>query len=264
MDKALDPGKTYSDPPQGGPVVLLGTDIQPGSTVCRDGQAKATLHVIPNQREAVQSGSGGAYALPLSAASHQNGAPWSHPRSTWKWRRWLFLGLMVGLVQGMGREAIAAERTNQCPDDVATLMPPLLDALPGYANRVIQRARSSERVGDISGYILLASPPNLNPLPLDPITLPEADDSEVHQVFFTTLERQYGVTGFEQFQAHHWAFLVPTDLGWQLTYMQSALQGHPGTQPAAPPRESTHGVIGQAIQLWLRDCQAGALMFTVE
>jgi len=179
-------------------------------------------------------------------------------------RRFPLVFACITLLGFLVSEAPVAAATNQCPEDLEALLPLMLDDLPGYANRVIQRARSRDRTGDISGYILLSSEPNLNPLPLDPAgPLPGVDDA-VQQVFFTTLERQYGVSGFEQLQAHHWAFFVPTNLGWQLTYMQTSLESYPGQGPAAPPRESTHGVIAQAIDLWLRDCQAGVLSFPEE
>ena len=31
------------------------------------------------------------------------------------------------------------------------------------------------------------------------------------------------------------------------------------TRPPTPPRETSEGIIGQAVRLWLRDCRAGAI-----
>ncbi|MBE9103338.1 hypothetical protein IQ267_28250, partial [filamentous cyanobacterium LEGE 07170] len=57
--------------------------------------------------------------------------------------------------------------TGQCPADLEALMPLLLRDLPSYANRVIQRARVRDRSADISGYILLSSPPDIDVPPFD-------------------------------------------------------------------------------------------------
>ncbi|MBD1912728.1 MULTISPECIES: hypothetical protein [unclassified Leptolyngbya] len=173
----------------------------------------------------------------------------------------LRMGMAVGLLNGMAGVAIAG--SSQCSNDLATLMPALLDALPSYANRVIQRSRLSERQDDISGYILLTSAPDFDPLPLEGEGPDSADslDGDVQQVFFTTLERQYGISGFRRIQAHHWLFMVPTQQGWQLALMQTSIENYPSSYlPPEPPRDSSNGVVAQAIRLWLRDCQAGALV----
>jgi len=186
----------------------------------------------------------------------------------------LGLGLLASLLLGQSG-AIASDfppprDSGSCPTDLDTLLPYVLRDLPSYANRVIQRSRVRSRSEDISGYILLASPPDLDDLPFAlsespfPETLlPQEGDSpssdSVRQVFFTTLERQYGISGFAQLQAHHRAFLTPTNQGWQLVLMQSSLQAYPGTSPPAPPRDNSYGVIAQALQLWFRDCQAEAI-----
>lgn len=151
-----------------------------------------------------------------------------------------------------------------CPVELDRLMPLLLRDLPSYANRVIQRARVRDRPADISGYILLSSPAEIdappfapgNPPPLPPIN----PTSTVQQVFFTTLERQYGVSGFFQIQAHHRLFLTLTDDGgWRVVLMQTIWDDYPEGNLLSEPRDSTHGVVAQAIELWLRDCRAGAV-----
>jgi hypothetical protein len=182
-------------------------------------------------------------------------------RQRWKNQRHghgLTLGLAMGLLNWLAGGAIAI--ASQCPSDLETLIPVLLDDLPSYANRVIQRSRLTERQDDISGYILLTSAPNFDPLPLAASELTAPTDSNVQQLFFTTLERQYGISGFRRIQAHHWLFMVPTQQGWQLALMQTSIQNYPSSNLAPePPRDSSNGVVAQAIRLWLRDCQAGAL-----
>lgn len=149
-----------------------------------------------------------------------------------------------------------------CPRQLPDLTPLLLRDLPSYANRVIQRSRRRDRTEDISGYILLASQPDLEPLPLPlaDVTVTLADvtvTDSTAQLFFTTLERQYGLSGVATVQVHHWAFMTQTNQGWQLVSMLSSTAGYPARSPASPPRDSSFGVVAQAIQTWLRDCQWG-------
>jgi hypothetical protein len=79
------------------------------------------------------------------------------------------------------------------------------------------------------------------------------------QVFLTTLERQYlGGKAIES-QHYHWLFLTQTPDGWRLAMMFSQIGSSlPGRSPT-PPRESSNGIIGQAVNTWLRDCRAGAI-----
>ncbi len=167
-------------------------------------------------------------------------------------------------VLSLGRSAVASPSepirpSIACPTELEELLPLLLRDLPSYANRVIQRARDRRRSEDISGYVLLASQPDVN-LP-DETDLPDEANSNLEEppIFFTTLERQYGISGFAQLQVHHRLFLTPTQTGWQLVLMQSAFQDYPARLPPGPPRDNSHGVVAQAVRLWLRDCGAGAV-----
>ncbi|MEO1209478.1 MAG: hypothetical protein AAFX78_08040 [Cyanobacteria bacterium J06638_20] len=189
----------------------------------------------------------------------------------------LILGLVVGLLlshgaawaqpdsdPATGTEAGDLRQTGRCPIDLDALMPLLLRDLPSYSNRVIQRARVRDRSADISGYILLSSLPDIDMAPFDPGNPPPLNpiepESTVQQVFFTTLERQYGISGFTQIQAHHQLFLTLTDtVGWQIVLMQTILDEYPSGALLSEPRDSTYGVVAQGIELWLRDCQAGAI-----
>jgi hypothetical protein len=91
----------------------------------------------------------------------------------------------------------------------------------------------------------------------------------LQQVFFTTLERQYWRNQMVSLQNYHWLFLVQNQDGWYLGLLYSSLGRYPsGDGPLSPvasqraptpPEESSDGIIGQAIRLWLRDCRAGAV-----
>lgn len=147
-----------------------------------------------------------------------------------------------------------------CPDRLETLVPPLLRDLPSYANRVSQRAYLTEyRSIDNPGYVLLAARPEFEPLPLGSNEYKsDATDpgNEVSQVFFTTLERQYIDNRAVTLQHYHWLFLTQTSRGWRLVLMRSAIGDVPANEPPTPPRDSSEGVVAQAVRLWLQDCEA--------
>lgn len=151
----------------------------------------------------------------------------------------------------------------QCPDDLETLSELLLQDLPSYANRVIQRARNLESGLGTTSYVLVAGKPEFEPLNLntpeqpDPILSPE--DSAVKQLFFTTLERQYTANQAWEMEHYHWLFLTPTEEGWRVVMLFSRF-GSPNKEvPPTPVQETSNGVVGQAIYLWLRDCRAGVI-----
>ena len=58
---------------------------------------------------------------------------------------------------------------------------------------------------------------------------------------------------------YHWLFLTKTSEGWKLVTVYSQLAALNPDDVPLPPIETSQGTIGQAIRLWLRDCQAGAL-----
>ena len=49
----------------------------------------------------------------------------------------------------------------QCNAPLTEIVPQLLEDLPSYGNRVIQRARNLDRTEDSFSYIVIASPGNL-------------------------------------------------------------------------------------------------------
>ena len=144
--------------------------------------------------------------------------------------------------------------------DIKTLTPGLLQDLPGYANRVSQRARRLSRSSDVYSYVILAGRPEFEPLTLGPGAYTSksqpTDSQPVQQVFFTTLERQYTKGKAIELQQFNWVFLTKSQSGWRLATMLSQIGGYPAQKPPTPPKDSSNGIIAQAINAWLRDCQA--------
>ena len=143
--------------------------------------------------------------------------------------------------------------------DIKTLTTGLLQALPGYANRASQRARRLSRSSDVYSYVILAGRPEFEPLTLGPgayTSKSQPTDAQVQQVFFTTLERQYTKGKAIELQQFHWVFLTKSQSGWRLATMLSQIGGYPAQKPPTPPKDSSNGIIAQAINAWLRDCQA--------
>ncbi|MBF1990429.1 hypothetical protein [Fischerella thermalis] len=141
----------------------------------------------------------------------------------------------------------------------------LLQDLPSYANRVIQRARRFGRKTDIFSYVLAAGRPEFTPLPLNltgeiPKEL-KYTEKDVKQVFFTTLERQYIGKKAVELQQFHWLFLAKAENGWWMVMMFSRTGSDLKQNPPTPPQDSSHGVVAQGIQTWLRDCRAGDVRF---
>ncbi|WP_287250711.1 pentapeptide repeat-containing protein [Moorena sp. SIO4E2] len=150
-----------------------------------------------------------------------------------------------------------------CSVEVETLTSLLLKDLPSYANRVIQRARRSDSTVDNFSYVIVAGKPEFEPLPLKSFqstTVPNPTDSEaLQQIFLTTLERKYFKDKAVEFQNYHWLFLTKSSDGWRLVMIFSRIGSVSEGKLPTPPRESTNGVIGQAVKTWLRDCRAGTI-----
>jgi len=147
-----------------------------------------------------------------------------------------------------------------CPSDVEPLTSLMLRDLPNYANRVIQRSRSVNE--DIDLYIIVAGRAEFQPLTLGPGSYSSVTATNVEppqQVFFTTLERQYVDGSAIETQNFHWLFLTQTNSGWRLAMMFTRFGSASAKRPPTPPRESSDGIIGQAVRLWLRDCRADAI-----
>ncbi|WAN68777.1 hypothetical protein BJP36_41160 [Moorena producens JHB] len=150
-----------------------------------------------------------------------------------------------------------------CSVEVETLTSLLLKDLPSYANRVIQRARRSDSTVDNFSYVIVAGKPEFEPLPLKSFqstTVPNPTDTEaLQQIFLTTLERKYFKDKAVELQNYHWLFLTKSSDGWRLVMIFSRIGSVSEGKLPTPPRESTNGVIGQAVKTWLRDCRAGTI-----
>lgn len=177
-----------------------------------------------------------AVALPVRAVTTPSAAPASTRRT----------------------EATASTQTI-CPDDPEVLVEQMLMSLPSYANRAIQRLQLESPVYKPQTYVLVAGRPEFQPLPLGPGQQPANADPDLQQVFFTTLERHYGLNEVFLLEQYHWLFLADTASGWRLAMMFSQTKVDSPQEPTSPPRESSEGAIAQAVRLWLRDCRAGAL-----
>ena len=155
-----------------------------------------------------------------------------------------------------------------CPNDVQTLTALLIRDLPGYTNRVLQRTVAALPGNDADGrvayrpsYVLVAGRAEFEPLNLDDYTLTTESEAggPLSQVFFTTLSRQYAGLRDRQVEEYHWLFLTQAEDGWRLAFMFSAIDDDRTIGAALPPRENSEGSVGQAVQLWLKDCRAGAI-----
>ena len=210
-------------------------------------------------------------------------------------RRLLALGLGIASLMVSGRslaqiplppsDPLYIRPPNRCPSDLAGLTARLLTDLPSYANRVASRnLRIPLEEPSVAppNIVVIAGMPDFTPIdlsdysPTDSSSSEEPDrdsaprtDSPLQQVFFTTLERQYWQNQVVSLQNHHWLFLVQNPEGWYMALLYSSL-GHyvtspnplelvGGQRPPTPPEESSDGIVGQAIRLWLRDCRAGAV-----
>ena len=168
-----------------------------------------------------------------------------------------------------------------CPKDVETLTSLLIRDIPTYTNRVLHRSvgaldaskdPNDTEVGNLliqeryrPAYIIIAGRPELEPLALEEYAFtrdPSAGGS-LTQIFFTTLSRQYASSGINtrasELQSYHWLFLVEAEDGWWLAFMYSRVDDPDSLRPPTRPEESSFGSVGQAVQLWLRDCRAGAI-----
>ena len=173
-----------------------------------------------------------------------------------------------GLAQERGVTPPANLRPGDpCSGELPVLVTQLLRDLPSYANRVASRSRPRP-AGETEDFtsVLVASAPDFTPIDLASLTPSGGEpwagpDSALQQVFFTTLERQYRANRAVSLQNHHWLFLAQSSDGWRLALLYSSLDIYPAHRRApTPPQESSDGIIGQAVRLWLRDCRAGAVL----
>ena len=74
--------------------------------------------------------------------------------------------------------------------------------------------------------------------------------------FFTTRERQYlSDTRLEETNNYHWLLLTSTDRGWDMVMLLTRFGEVGDNGLVSPIVDTTSGVVGEAVRLWLRDCQ---------
>ncbi|MBW4472678.1 MAG: hypothetical protein KME45_20230 [Stenomitos rutilans HA7619-LM2] len=145
-----------------------------------------------------------------------------------------------------------------CPTALEPLTTALLRDLPGYINR--SNVRLGAQQGTVPTYAILASQPDFMPLPTGSSEYPDPNDANLHQVFFTVLERQYLGKRVVEFQQYHWLFLAQTANGWRLALLFSRIGSYPSDRkPVTPPRDSSQGSTAEAIRTWLSSCESEAV-----
>ena len=153
----------------------------------------------------------------------------------------------------------------QCPQELSELAQLMTNDISDYANRVIQKSSIySHPLDFLPTYIITTSPAEIKPLPLNQSQFTseiEITPEDAQQIFFTSLERQYpnNKTMIET-QNYHWLIMTLTHEGWNLA-MAFTKFGYPRQDKiiVSPPHDTTYGIIGQAVSLWLKDCRSGTL-----
>ncbi|MBD2392780.1 hypothetical protein VKI21_01815 [Cyanobacterium aponinum UTEX 3222] len=150
----------------------------------------------------------------------------------------------------------------KCNNNWENLTKSLTKDVADYGNRIIQSSRIYPNLDNfLPTYIVTASIPDTQSLPLNNFASEDfymSENQETKQLFFTTLERQYSSNNrIIEAQNFHWLIFTFTPQGWQLVKAITRF-GYPqpeGDFSVSPPRDTTNGIIGQAVNLWLRDCQ---------
>ncbi|WP_267384018.1 hypothetical protein [Cyanobacterium sp. uoEpiScrs1] len=176
--------------------------------------------------------------------------------------RQTLMGLLI-TVGCLGKPSgVYSQNTPQltsCPSDLQKLTELMLKDLPSYTNRVIQRKGLKDRPFSPSLYVLVIGKPEFEPLPLTNLQYQPVLKDTAQQVFFTTLERQYGEESQVTLENYYWLFLAQTEKGWRAVMLFSQLASLNDGGLPLPPKDASNGPIGQGIRLWLRDCRAGVI-----
>lgn len=188
------------------------------------------------------------------------------------WRRYFYKTIALILSGAIASPITASERSPiaqpptqkappirppaTCPTELEPLTKALLRDLPSYINRL-----SHQRSNQFPTYAIAATQPNILPLPVVSSSAIDLNQSGLHQVFFTVLEREYDRKKTTAYQYYHWLFLAHTERsGWQVATLYSRKGSYPANdQSASPLRETTQELTAQVIRRWLRDCQAGSV-----
>jgi len=160
--------------------------------------------------------------------------------------------------QNSGKITKIAQNQPQCPREIPALADLLVKEISDYTNRVIQTYRFFPVNEDfLPVYVITAGKPELEPIIIQQTQYRQTKENHIEQIFFTTLERQYPSSNRAiQTQNSHWLLLTPTSQGWQMVMLLTRFGTANDNSISSPPQDTTNGAIGQAVRLWLRDCQS--------
>lgn len=153
----------------------------------------------------------------------------------------------------------AKNKHNSCPEEIENLGNYLVKDIPSYTNRILQKSSNlSRKIAPFPVYVVNASKSELNAFPLPENEFKLQDEKDIKQIFFTTLERQYPHKDrVIETQNYHWLFLARYENKWLLIKSLSRF-GSSNSQKISPIKDSTQGTMGQAVKLWLKDCNYDA------
>jgi hypothetical protein len=152
---------------------------------------------------------------------------------------------------------VLSVRSYQCPADLNQLSNLLVRDLASYANRSAQRRR--RKLDPYYNSYVVIGRNDVRPSLLDN---PEYTPSQAvpQQLFLTSLERQYSPKSRStEIQRFHWLFLSRSSAGWSLGSMYSRVGSSNSDPLLLPPTETSQTPFGEAVNTWIRDCNAGQI-----
>lgn len=153
--------------------------------------------------------------------------------------------------------ALVARVDHQCPTTLPKLTELLIRDLPSYANRSEQRRRPKVNTVNYTNYLTAGRPETAAQLIENPEYRPQVPAAAPLQLYLSTLEKRYAGQNSTELQQFHWLFLAKGKKDWYLVAMYSR-QGRTTGEPL-PPVESVQSPVGEGVQIWLRDCNAGKI-----
>jgi hypothetical protein len=153
--------------------------------------------------------------------------------------------------------ALMARTNYQCPSELPKLTELLIRDLPSYANRSEQRRRPKANTINYTNYLTAGRPETAAQLIENPEYRPTLPSAAPLQLYLSTLEKRYLGQNTTELQQFHWLFLAKGKKDWYLVTMYSR-QGRAKAEPL-PPIESLQSPVGEGVQIWLRDCNAGKI-----
>lgn len=172
----------------------------------------------------------------------------------------LFSNAAVGLTLVSDNRPVALRLKFNCPTEIQPLAIALLRDLPSYVNRA--SVLTVDQPVPTSSHALFASQPDFTPLPTDSREYPNPPQANLHQIFFTLMERRYQGQQVTELQHYYWLFLARSQQEWYLAMLFSRLGSYPQKEkeiPISPIRDASQSITARAVRTWLRDCHAGAV-----